>query len=592
MYKEVYKKDSLSVNGFKWITKEPDLDSIKKLDKNFNISNVVKAIISNRNFSSLGIEQYLSPTLRELTPNPMDLHDMDKAIDICYEAILNRHKIGILGDYDVDGASSSALIFNYLRDIGFKNLEVFIPDREKDGYGLSENAVNFFHKKEIKLMICLDCGTNDKEAVNYAISIGIKTIIIDHHEQKQNTDAIALINPKKINDSSKLNYMATVGLAFLFLIALNSKFKKSNFFSSNLIEPNLKKYLDLVALGTVCDLVPLKNANRLFVKKGITEINKKNNKGIKTLLEKLEIKKNVDEADIGFYLGPCINAPGRIGESSLGFRLLTTKHVEHCSELADTLLNNNQERKTLENIACEQANNKILNIKKNKSRANKKFILVSDSSWHPGIIGIIASRLTKQYSMPSIVISSKATSIKGSIRSIKGISAADIIDYLKKNKTILTGGGHDMAGGFTLKNNSIEKLEDLLNSFFATITITEKKKLEIDTSVDLHVINTSLIEKILEIGPFGQENEEPTLVLKNVKVAYKKIAGKSNKHIFCVLEDFYGKTINAIAFNQAYNSLGKILFSEKTFNVAGKLRLYKKKNHSIPQFIIEDILIL
>ena len=162
MYREVYKKDNLSVNGLKWITKEPDLDSIKKLDKNFNISNVVKDIISNRNFSSLGIEQYLSPTLRELTPNPMDLHDMDKAIDICYEAILNKHKIGILGDYDVDGASSSALIFNYLRDIGFKNLEVFIPDREKDGYGLSENAVNFFHKKEIKLMICLDCGTNDK----------------------------------------------------------------------------------------------------------------------------------------------------------------------------------------------------------------------------------------------------------------------------------------------------------------------------------------------------------------------------------------------------------------------------------------------
>ena len=190
----------------------------------------------------------MSPKLRELTPNPMGLHDMDKATDILQELILKNHKIGILGDYDVDGATSSALIFNYLNEIGFSNLEVFIPDREKDGYGLSKNAVSFFFKKKISMIVCLDCGTNDKENVNYALSLGIETIIIDHHEQKKKNNAVALINPKKNCDNSKLNYLATVGLVFLFLIALNSKLKKNNFFFSKIKEPNLKKYLDLVAL--------------------------------------------------------------------------------------------------------------------------------------------------------------------------------------------------------------------------------------------------------------------------------------------------------------------------------------------------------
>ncbi len=591
MYKDVYRTDNLSVNGLKWVVKESDKNSFKKLEQYKDISNILKVIISKRDLYSLRLEQFLSPTLRELTPNPMDLHDMDKAINLFHESILKNHKIGILGDYDVDGATSSALIFNYLSDIGLSNLEVFIPDREKDGYGLSKNAVNFFFKKKISTIVCLDCGTNDIKAVNYALSLGIKTIIIDHHEQKQKNNAVALINPKKNSDSSKLNYMATVGLVFLFLIALNSKLKKSNFFSSKIIEPNLKKYLDLVALGTVCDLVPLKEANRLFVKKGIVEINKKRNKGIKALLEKLNIKKILDESDIGFYLGPCINAPGRIGESSLGFRLLTNKYEKYFSDIANTLFNNNQERKTLENIACEQAKNKISTFKK-ITQQNSKFILVSDRSWHPGIIGIIASRLTNQYNIPSIVISSKEGSIKGSIRSIKGISAADIIDFLEKNNTVINGGGHAMAGGFTLKDDCIEKLEDLLTSFFSNIIISKKVNLEIDIAVDLYSVSAELIEKISSIGPFGQANEEPRIVIRNLKVSYKKVVGKTKKHIFCVLEDFYGKSINAIAFNQASSSLGKVLFSEKVFNVAGKLRLYEKKNQSIPQFIIEDILIL
>ena len=279
----------LSVSGLKWIIKESNKETCHKLGKETDMSSILKEIISKRELSSLTIKEYLKPTLKELTPNPFDLDDMEKAVNIFYDAILNNNKLGILGDYDVDGATSSALIYNYLREIEFNNVEVFIPDREKDGYGLSKNAVNFFIEKSINLAVCLDCGTNDTKIVNYAKSNKIKIIVIDHHEQKQTNLPHALVNPKKNKDNSELDYLATAGLVFLFLIALNRKLKKSNFFSKKIEAPDLRKYLDLVALGTVCDLVPLIKANRLFVKKGIIEINKKN-KGIKTFIRKVKYK--------------------------------------------------------------------------------------------------------------------------------------------------------------------------------------------------------------------------------------------------------------------------------------------------------------
>ena len=261
------------------------------------------------------------------------------------------------------------------------------------------------------------------------------------------------------------------------------------------------------------------------------------------------------------------------------------------SNIADTLINNNQERKTLENIACKQAKQKIGAIKY-ENKISKKFILVSDRSWHSGIIGIIASRLTSEYGIPSIVISHKNNNFKGSIRSVKGISAVEIINFLNNKNIILNGGGHNMAGGFTLKNTCMKILEDLLESYFSNITLKKEKSLKIDILLDLFSVNVELIKKIKEIGPFGQENEEPRIALKNLKVAFKKEVGKSKEHIFCILEDYFGKTINAIAFNQSSTKLGKILFSEKVFNVAGKLRLYEKENQLMPQLIIEDILIL
>ena len=591
MQKAVYKNLDLSVSGLQWKLKKNLNDNFNKLEKSKSIPKIIKNILLKRDLFSMEIEDYLRPSLRKLTPNPSILHDMDNAVNVCYEAILKKEKIGILGDYDVDGATSAALIFNYFRELNINNVDVYIPDREKDGYGLSKNAISFFFKKKTNLVLCLDCGTNDIENINRAHSLGIKVIIIDHHEKKEENKALALINPKKEKDNSGLNYLATVGLSFLFIIALNANLKKKSFFDKKLIKPKLKKYLDLVALGTICDLVPLKSVNRLFVKKGILELNKKNNKGIKTLIEKLKINKIIEVPDISFYLGPCINAPGRVGNSSLGFKLLSFSNQNLFSEIVNTLLKNNKERKTLENIACSQAKNKI-SILKNDNKKEQKFLLVHDQNWHSGIIGIIASRLTKEFNIPSIVISSKEKNTKGSIRSIEGINAADIIEFLKEKDCIINGGGHSMAGGFTLKENYIDKLNFFLNSYFSKLSIRNKDFLEIDIILDMHSINISLIKKIKDIGPFGQENEEPIVALNNIRPIFIKKVGKLQNHVFCVLEDMYGGTLNAIAFNHSTTAIGSALSKKRNISVAGKLEIYKSEKKIAPQIIIEDILIL
>ena len=586
------KDRKLSVSGLRWNLKENLDNNFNEIKKVKNLPEVLKSILYKRNLFEMNIEDYLSPSLKKLFPNPYSLHSMDIAIKIFTKAILRKEKIGILGDYDVDGASSSALIFNYLRELKLHSVEVYIPDRENDGYGFGENALNHFIEKEVNILLCLDCATNDIESIKEAKEMGLKVVIIDHHEQNIANYSDALINPKKNIDESGLNYLATVGLSFLFVVALNSSLEKENYFNKKCIKPNIKKYLDLVALGTVCDMVPLKKVNRLFVKKGIQEINKKKNIGISSLIEKLKIKKKLSVSDISFYLGPCINAPGRIGDSSLGFRLLSSNYKPLILETADILLRNNRERKTLEDIACTQAMKKILGIKKEGAQAIRKYILVYDSCWHSGIIGIVASKLTKKFNIPSIVVSIKKKKSKGSIRSIQGVNANDIISILKKNKCITQGGGHSLAGGFSIDEICLEKFTFTLEKYFADISIKRKATLEIDTVIDLQSINNSLIKSIKDIGPFGQENEEPLVVLSNVKPTFFKKVGKLEKHIFCVFEDIYGKKIAGIAFNHANSVIGNAILMERTMNIAGRLETYNSKNRNAPQIIIEDILIL
>ncbi|MAI02714.1 MAG: single-stranded-DNA-specific exonuclease RecJ, partial [Rickettsiales bacterium] len=439
-----------SAKGYYWNYNEAPRYRIEKLKTKYNLPEIVAKILANRETNDSYIDEFLRPSLKDNLPDPNIIINMEESIKIIIKKIRSNKSIGLLGDYDVDGASSSAVLYKYFNDIGIYP-EVYIPNRLNDGYGISKNSIDFFFKKKIKFLIALDCGTNDLINIEYAKKKGIDILVIDHHEVKSLGKPISIINPKLVNDESGLDILCTAGLAFLFVIGLNRELRKKGFFN-NRNEPNLKNLLDFVAIGTVCDLVPLKKINRLLVKKGLDILSLKSNKGLKILKEKLKIERKLKASDLSFYLGPCINAAGRIGDSKLGFNLLTNNDEKALDDIANKLIVNNQERKTLENLAYIEAKKLI------KEEEPNDFIFLYSKKWHPGIVGIIASKLVEEYNKPAFVISIQGIRATGSVRSVKHINISNIIDLLKTNKLIDAGGGHSMAGGLSIQVNKIKQI--------------------------------------------------------------------------------------------------------------------------------------
>ena len=415
--------DVKSIKGKYWNYKIPLKSKVDFLKGKYNIPTILANILANK-VNDEDLDSYLRPSFKHNLPDPNKLRNMDKTIDIIIDSILKKKKIGLLGDYDVDGATSSAIIFHYFKEIGIET-KVYIPDRAKDGYGISINSIDYFSKKKINLLIALDCGSNDINSIEYAKNNNIEIIVIDHHEIKTPGNPLSIINPKQKKDSSGLDIMCTAGLSFLFIIALNRKLRSKKFFKES-SEPDLKKFLDIVAIGTICDVVPLKNINRLLVKKGLEVININPNNGINILRTKLSLSSKITASDLAYYLGPCINAAGRIGNSKLGFNLLTHDNKELLEKIAEKLIFNNKERKTLESMAYEEA--KTLTDKKKKNN----FILLGSKKWHQGIVGIIASKLVENYNKPAFVISINNDIATGSVRSLKNIDISKILEKLKQ----------------------------------------------------------------------------------------------------------------------------------------------------------------
>ena len=578
-----------SLRGNYWKYQENDLSELNLLEEAFNIDITIAKVLAKRISDSKDYSNFFNPTLKNNLPNPYVLKDMKSAVELLIKHLEKDYKVGILSDYDVDGATSAALIFRYFKSIGI-SLEVYIPDRIKEGYGISKKAIDFFKSKNIELLITLDCGTNEKNEINYAKEKNIRVVVIDHHEVKENTKADAIINPKQKNDKSRLNYLATVGITFLFLVAINRKLRQKSYFIEK-AEPDLREFLDLVALGTVCDLVPLYKVNRLLVKKGIKRFNKKTNLGLKVLLEKLEIKNNIQTQDLGFYVGPCINAAGRIGKSNQGFNLLTSESQNDASQIADELIIKNKERKAIEELAYKQAEKILMDRHKNSSY---KFnhIAVFNSNWHPGILGIIASRLVEKYGVPTFVISTTSSVSRGSVRSIKGIKVNHLLDYLKKENIIFSGGGHELAGGFEMIESKMDNLQKYLKNILLDYKEFYVRNLHIDLILEIGQIDIEIVTNINKIGPFGVGNPEPRVAIKNLNIAFFKEVGKKKEHITFILEDIYGSKIRAIMFN-SNNLIDKNTFkTNKKFHVLGKVKVNEWKKKKYVQLIIDDIMLL
>lgn len=579
----------ISVVGKNWIQKEFDLDEIKFIKENFFLDEIVAKLLSIRKIKKEEINFFLNPSIKNSLPNPYSLNDMQKAIDRTISCIVSNEKVGIFGDYDVDGATSTAILGNYFRALNLP-YEIYIPDRQKEGFGPNEKGFDYLIENGSKLIFTVDCGTLSYLPIEYANTKKIDVIVIDHHQSEINLPkAHSIVNPNRFDDRSELNYLCAAGVCFMFLVALNKRLRENNWFINKSInEPDLLNFLDLVSLGTICDVVPLVDLNRAFVNQGLKVVNQKKNLGLKTLIEISEIENNLTTYHLGYVLGPRINAGGRVGKSTHGAKLLLNNDSKDAFKISSELNNYNKERQLLEKELLKDIMDKDYGL------TDEPVIVLHGENWHEGIIGIIAARIKEKYNKPTFIISTKSGLGKGSARSIYGFDIGTAVIAAVQNKILIRGGGHKMAAGFTLDTDKISEFKNFLIRKFKSININleSKKNIFYDTEISPSAINIDFYEKINVLSPFGSGNPEPKFIIKNVRPVNSKIVGE--KHIKSIFEGSDSSTFKTITFNCVDNVLGSYLLKKniKNFNILGKLSLNEWRGQKNVEFIIDDISVI
>ena len=572
-----------SVQGKEWVLKDFDKNLAEYISKEYDLDFLTSRLLANRNIHQKNIENFLNPKIKNFLPNPYNFKDMGKGLETISRHIKNKNKICIFGDYDVDGATSSGIMSKYLEQLNIDHF-VFIPDRQKDGYGPSVKTFTNIINKNVNLIIALDCGTTSFEAIEYARSKNIDVVVIDHHKSQEIFPAAnAIINPNRIDETGDYYYLCAAGVLFIFLVGLNKILRENYYFNKAKVqEPNLLDLLDLVMMGTVCDVVPLMDLNRAFVYQGLKVASKRHNLGLKTLVDYSKIKKKLSTYEVGYVLGPKINAGGRIGKSELGYNLLTTNNAETAYLISSELESLNLKRKDIEKKIVEEA------ISISEKNNDEPIVFLSKNDWHEGLIGIVASRLKDHFNKPSFIISQKGEDCKGSARSIFGFDVGMAITKCKQLNIITKGGGHPMAGGFSLKSDKLEIFKsELIKLFLKLKKNKDNNIIEIDSYLESSAINDELIEKLNHLEPYGSGNREPIFGFEKFKVS--KVIETNNNHVKVVLNkgNFY---IDAISFNSKNKDLGNYLMNFKNeFNLVAKIKLNEWNGKSKIELIIDDI---
>ena len=578
--------NSISVTGKNWILKKFNQENIIFLKDNFFLDEITAKLLVLRNIKKENINSFLKPSIKNFLPNPHNLLDMEKSNVRTLKAIKNNEKIGIFGDYDVDGASSTALLGRYFNELNL-TYQIYIPDRRTEGYGPSIKGFKELIDNNVKIIFTVDCGTLSFEAINFAKENDVDVIVLDHHQSEITLpNAFSVVNPNRLDDKSDLQYLCASGVTFMFLVSMNRQLREVKWFQNNsIIEPNLIYYLDLVSLGTVCDVVPLIGLNRAIVKQGLMILKEKKNLGLKTLLDICKVESNPSIYHLGYVLGPRINAGGRVGKCSHGANLLLNSNPKEVFKLATELDQFNKERQKIEKELIE----KILN--KNEINFNDPVIVIQGKNYHEGVIGIVASKLKDKYNKPSIVISHDGFKGKASARSINGFDIGSVIISAAQEKILIKGGGHKMAGGFSIEMKNVDKFKKFIFKKFNMLNknFTIQKTLLLDSKIAASAVNLDFFEKINILSPFGSGNPEPKFVIENLKSVNSKIVG--DKHIKSVLVGIEGSTIKTIAFNAVDNELSSYLLKKSNviFNIAGKLSLNEWRGQKNVEFIIDDI---
>lgn len=587
--KKISKKnfESISLLGNEWKILECEDRSVLSLSQKNNIKPLLAKLLLLRNIKDEFINDFLNPNLLNNIPNPFLLKDMKKAVTRVISAIVNNEKIGIIADYDVDGSTSAAILYKFLQNFEM-NISIKIPNRLSEGYGPNLRIMDELLSEKISLIFTLDCGTTSCEIIDNNKYKNIDVIVIDHHLSELNLPKVhSIINPNRFDELQNFNEMAAVGITFLFIMALRNLLRKKNFFNNKIKEPNIFSLLDLVALGTVCDVVNLTNYNRMFVKTGLDLIKSRRNKGISKIIDNSNLKNTPTSKDLGFIVGPQLNAASRLDDSSLPTKLLITKDISEIELISRKLILLNEKRKLIENQVFQEA------LIQAQEQISSNFIIVSGDKWHNGVLGIVASKLINEFNKPTIVISFTNSIGVGSARSINGIDLGLIILEAKKNNILISGGGHNMAAGLKINLNYLDKFNMFLNNYFESYpNILFKKNKTFDAIISINEVNESLLNIIEKMEPFGAGNFEPNFVIKNVKIENIKIL--KDKHILIFIKNDFSDNLKAICFNSIGTNLGDYLINFKKFKFDLGCSIQKDNFNQIllPQIIIKDAMIV
>lgn len=546
----------------------------------------VARIIASRGIPVDDVANFINPKLQNLMPDPFCMKDMEKAAKRIAEAIVKKQKVAIIGDYDVDGATSSSVLCLYLESVGIEP-EIHIPERD-EGYGPSRQAFDEFAALGAELVITVDCGTTAFDVFDYAGSLNIPVIVLDHHEAEVRLPEVyAVVNPKRLDESDDypyLKYMAAVGVVFCTIVAVNRELRKQGFFAGR-EEPNLLQWLDLVALGTVCDVVPLLGLNRAFVRQGLRIMSLRSNTGLRALIDKSGISEAPSAFHLGYVLGPRINACGRVGEASLGNKLLCSRDDFQAGQLADKLNEFNAQRKEIEAYVLLSAIEMLEGTPQEYPIA-----FAAGKDWHQGVVGIVAGKLKERYNVPAFVMSIEPDEVKGSARSVPGVDLGALIIAAKEKGLLTKGGGHTMAAGFSLSEDKIEAFHRFAGEYVRQKLGEEDVApvIEVDSALDLLGANTDFAAALELLEPFGAGNAEPKIVLEHVRIVKPGIVGAG--HVRCFLTSGNGGSLKAMAFKIADTELGKTLLNSQgaVFDIAGVLRRDNWQGRNSVQFIIDD----
>jgi single-stranded-DNA-specific exonuclease len=578
-----------SARGFRWQARLQDQRLAEAISQRFEIPDLVARVLAARGVALDEVEQFLNPTLRGLMPQPSALRDLEKGAQRLAEAIISKEPIGVISDYDVDGVSSATLLMRYLGALGCK-ADVYIPDRITEGYGPSIAAVENLRSKGARLLLTLDCGVQAHDPLAHAAEQGLTTIIVDHHQASQELpEAFAVINPNRQDDTSGFGYLCAAGVVLLLVAATNRALRAQHFFNAEREEPNLLRWLELVALATVCDVVPLKGLNRAYVTQGLKVMARRENAGIAALADVAGLKRKPDTYALGYMIGPRLNAAGRIGHADDALALLQCDDRSEAVNLARKLDDMNRKRQALEMRAVEDAKAQAeASLGKTGKTAA---IVVASEAWHPGVVGLAAARLKEAFHIPAFALSNdrKTGLATGSGRSISGVDLGTAVRKALEQGLIEKGGGHAMAAGLTVKVENLQALRAFLdNELRESVEAARQRAFLVDGALAASGATLDLIELLEQAGPYGQSHPAPMFVFPSHRVLYADAAGTD--HIRCTVAASDGTRLKAIAFRSMGTPLGELLLSERSFplHIAGRLVIDEWGNKRQPSVQIED----